>query len=274
MSWCAISSERHNYLPEDGSVSLHCLLHVQPNLGSGQRTAGIPNLVKLVNRLLAELGVHRFVRSVRGKSFFNVVGACTAKDDNVEQRVGTESVSTVDRDTGGFTGSIKTGNDFVVALLVDGEDFTGVLGGNTAHAVNLVSESQRKFKRDGSLVVDSRQNWDRLLGNIDTGKDSSSFRDTGQSLVQYLGGQVAKLKEDVVLFGTDASTFSDFEGHGSGNDISGGKVLGSRGVSFHESLTLRVDEVTTLTSRTYLMSEYRTTGRRRNVPSVIRQPAP
>lgn len=80
--------------------------------------------------------------SVGGKSFFNVVCASTAEDDNIEQRVGTESVSTVDRDTGGFTGGIKTGNDLVFALLVDGEDFTGVFGGDTTHAVGLVREIQ------------------------------------------------------------------------------------------------------------------------------------
>lgn len=103
--------------------------------------------------------------------------------------------------------------------------------------------------------MDSRQNWDRLLGNIDTGKDSSGLRDTRQSFVQDFGRQVTELEEDVVLLGADTSTFSDFEGHGSGDDISRSKVLGGGGVSLHESLTLRVDEVTTLTSRTYLMLE-------------------
>lgn len=86
------------------------------------------------------------MRSVGGKSFFNVVCTSTAKDDNVEQGVGTESVSTVDRDTGGFAGGIKTGNDLVVALFIDGEDFAGVFSGNTAHAVGLVSEFQGRSK--------------------------------------------------------------------------------------------------------------------------------
>lgn len=110
--------------------------------------------------------------------------------------------------------------------------------------------------------MDSRQDWNRLLGNIDAGKDSCGFRDTRQSLVQDVGRQVAELEEDMVLLGTDTSTFSDFEGHGSGDNISGGKVLGGRGVSLHESLTLRVNEVTTLTSRTYLTLEHCTTWSR------------
>jgi len=96
-------------------------------------------------------------------------------------------------------------------------------------------------ERDSLLVVDSGQDGDGLLGDIDTGKDGGGLGNTGQSLVKDLGWEMRKLEEDVVLFRSDTSSFSDLQGHGSGNDISGSQILGGRGVSLHESLSLRVE---------------------------------
>ena len=44
-------------------------------------------------------------------------------------------LGTVYGHTGGFTGGVKTGNDLVVSVLVNSQDFTSVLGGDTTHVV-------------------------------------------------------------------------------------------------------------------------------------------
>jgi hypothetical protein len=109
-----------------------------------------------------------------------------------------------------------------------------MVGGNTSH-----------------VVVHSREDRNRLLGDIHTSEDSSSFGDTGQSLCEELSRKVVQVKEDVILVFTNTSAFSDFHGHTSTYYISRGKVLSSGGISFHESLTLGISEDTTLSSATF-----------------------
>jgi hypothetical protein len=51
------------------------------------------------------------------EGLLDVVSTRASKDNNVEERVGTESVCAVDRDAGSFTGSVKTRNNLVVSIL-------------------------------------------------------------------------------------------------------------------------------------------------------------
>jgi len=55
----------------------------------------------------------------------------------------------------------------------------------------------------------------------------------------------------VIFIGAATSTFDNLHSHGSGDDVSGGKILSGRSVSFHESLTEGVSEDTTFTSATF-----------------------
>jgi len=61
---------------------------------------------------------------------------------------------------------------------------------------------------------------------------------------------MTELEEDVVLLRTDSTTLADLNGHRTGNNVPRGKVLGGRGITFHETLALRVEKVTSLTTRT------------------------
>ena len=64
-----------------------------------------------------------------------------------------------------------------------------------------------------TVVVNGGEDRDGLLGDIDTGEDSSGLRNTRESFMKNLGGEMAELQEDVVLLGTDATTLSDLDGH-------------------------------------------------------------
>lgn len=90
-----------------------------------------------------------------------------------------------------------------------------------------------------------------LLGNVDTSENSSSLRDARKPLVENLRRQVAELEVNMVLLRANTATLTDFKGHGSRHDIARGKVLGGRGVTLHETFTLRVEEIASLTTRTF-----------------------
>ena len=107
----------HQHIPEDGSISLHGLLHVQPNLGGRQRSGGVANVVEELDALEASILGDLLVGLSRLEGLLDVVGASTAKDDDVQERVGTKTVSTVDRDTCCLARSIQPRNNLVLAVL-------------------------------------------------------------------------------------------------------------------------------------------------------------
>ncbi|SGY16829.1 BQ5605_C012g07003 [Microbotryum silenes-dioicae] len=217
---------------EHGRIVLHRLLHVQSDLGRRLGAVGGADLVQSRDRVETGVGRDLLVRLPGLERLRDVVGDSATEDDNVEERVGTETVRAVDGNTGGLAGGVETRHDLVLAVLVNGQDLTGVLGGDTTH-----------------VVMDGRQDGNRLLGDVDTGKNRGRFRDTGQSFVQDLWRQVGELEVAVVLFGTDTATFADLDRHRTRDDVTRGQILRRRRVSLHESFTLRVEQVSTFTSR-------------------------
>lgn len=63
-----------------------------------------------------------------------------------------------------------------------------------------------------------------------------------------VGLQVVQVEIDVITLLTNTSAGKNFHGHGAGDDVSGGEILGSRGISLHETFTVLVSENTTLTT--------------------------
>lgn len=217
---------------EDGDIGLHDLLHLEADIGGRLGAVGGADLVDDGDRLGTGVGGDR-VRLLAGREVVaDGVGNGTAEDDEIEEGVGTQAVSTVDGHAGGLTAGEETGDNLVLAVLVDSEDLTSVLGGDTTH-----------------VVVDGGQNGDGLLGDIDTGENGGRLRDTGQTVVEDLSGQMAKLEVDVVLLGANTAALADLHGHGTGDDIAGGQILGSGGITLHKALTLGVQQVATLTTR-------------------------
>lgn len=77
---------------------------------------------------------------------------------------------------------------------------------------NLSIGSTKESLRNCPLVVHSRQDWNRFLGDIYTSKDTCSLRDTGKALVKHFGWQVRQLEVDVILFWANTTALSDFDG--------------------------------------------------------------
>lgn len=187
----------------------------------------------------------------RGEGVTDVVGNSATEDDDVEERIGAETVGSVDGDGGSFTGSIEARNDDVVSVLVDGEHLTSVLGGNTTHWKGMLVILKDMVKgKIRTVVVDGGENGNRLLGDIDAREDGSGLRDTGETLMEDLSREMAELEVDVILLGADTASLADFDGHRTGDDVTGGEILSGGGVALHETFTLGVDEVSSLSTGT------------------------
>ena len=218
---------------EDSGVFLHGLLHVKSNLGSGAASRGEAKTVQVGDAFFTSvsgeltLGLAWLVVLAGGLS------GTTAEDDQVEERVGSETVGTVDGGASGFTTCEQTANQLVVALGVLGQDLCTPVRWDATH-----------------VVMDGGQDGDRLLRGIDTCKDVSSLEDTWESLVDLLGWQVVQVKVDMVGVGTDTTTLEDFHSHGARDDIARCEILGVGSVALHESLSLAVTEDATLTTTT------------------------
>ena len=76
-----------------------------------------------------------------------------SEDDKVDQRIRTEAVCAVDRHARGFTHSHKALNNRIGIATLLGEHFAMIVRRDAAH-----------------IVVDCRQDRDRLLGDIHAGK--------------------------------------------------------------------------------------------------------
>jgi len=133
-------------------------LHVGPDLcgrlGSGRSSDLVQVLDTLHARILGDL----IVGLARLKVLANVVGARTAKDDEIEKGVGSKTVGTMNRDTGSFTSRVQALDDLVLALAVLGDDLAVVVGRNAAH-----------------VVVYGGEDGDGLLRDVDTGEDRSGL---------------------------------------------------------------------------------------------------
>ena len=99
--------------------------------------------------------------------------------------------------------------------------------------------------------MDGRKNGDGLLGHVDSREDGSGLRDSGKSLGENGSGKMRELKVDVILEGSNSSSLPDLDGHRPRDDISRREILSGRSVSLHESLSFRVEEISSLSSRSW-----------------------
>mmetsp|Transcript_32133 Transcript_32133/g.36466 ORF Transcript_32133/g.36466 Transcript_32133/m.36466 type:complete len:356 (-) Transcript_32133:748-1815(-) len=225
---------------EHTSVTLHGGLHGISNFSSAEFTLGVSNFVNLVQGFhtgisrqlrLSSSGLDQFLASQRSGS---------SENNDIQQRVSTQSVGTMDRGTSDFSSGHESRNDDVFSVLSLSNNLGLVVSRDTTH-----------------IVMDSRQHRDGLTSSINTSKDFSSFQNTGQSFLQQFGFQVIKMEMDVITFRTNTSAFQNFLGHSTRNNISGGQILGGRSVSFHKSFTLRVSQDTSFTTASL---SHQTTG--------------
>ena len=57
------------------------------------------------------------------------------------------------------------------------------------------------------------QDWNGLLGGINTGEDVCGFENTGEALMNLLRRQVVQVKIDVISVGANTTSFKDLHSH-------------------------------------------------------------
>ncbi len=98
----------------DGGVLLHDGLHVRSDLGGRRRSLGVAEPVEIGHGFHPRVGSGVGDGIARLGNVGNAEGTGTAKDDNVKEGVGTETVGTVDGGAGRFSGGEEAGYDLIV----------------------------------------------------------------------------------------------------------------------------------------------------------------
>mmetsp|Transcript_26177 Transcript_26177/g.71816 ORF Transcript_26177/g.71816 Transcript_26177/m.71816 type:complete len:667 (-) Transcript_26177:261-2261(-) len=223
-----------------GRVFLHGLLELGANRGRGNCALSVAERVEVLQRFHALVFLHGGDLVSRFVVLGNLESASPAKDDDVQQRIGPESVGPVDTGGGNLPGGKESGDRLVLhpgLVLVGGvgivvgrlEDLPVVIGGDASH-----------------VVVDSGQRGDGFLGDVDAGKNSCRFGDSWQSLRQQVSGEVVEVQVDVILLGADTPSLPNLHGHGPGYHVPGRQILGTGRVSLHKALSLAVSKDSTL----------------------------
>ena len=217
---------------EHGGVVLHHPLHRLPDIRGGVLAVAPSNLVQVRHGILTRVGGNLLVGHAGLEGLGDGVRARTAENDDVEKGVGAEAVGAVHGGARALTRGEQARHGRVLAVGAQGQHLTLVVGGDATH-----------------VVVHGGDHRDGLLGDVHTGEDRGSLRDTRQTLGEELGGKVVEVEVDVVLFRPDAASLANLEGHRARHDIARGEVLGGGRVTLHEALTLAVPEDTTLAAR-------------------------
>ena len=214
---------------EDGAVGLHGALHLEAQGGGRHRTVGMAQAVEAIQGEIGRTGGQGPVGFGGIDDLGAMVRGGAAEDDEVEQGVRAQAVRTVDRDAGRLADRHQAGHHGIGLAVLQGHDLAPETGRDAAH-----------------VVVAGRQHGDRLLGHVHAGEDLGRVRDARQALVQDRRVQMLQVQVDMVGFRPDAPALANLDGHGAGDDIARGQVLGAWGIALHEALALGIGQITAL----------------------------
>ena len=134
-----------------GKIRLHHFLHVETDFGGWFRSICLSEFVEIGNRSSSKIRRDRFMRFAFLQSVLDVMSTGSSEDNDIEERICAKTICTVNTDTSGFAGSVQSRDDSLFSIFVDSENFPSILRWDTTH-----------------IVMDSGQDRNRLLGDIDT----------------------------------------------------------------------------------------------------------
>ena len=120
----------------------------------------------------------------------------SSKDNKIQQRVGSESVGSMDRGASGFSCSHQSWDNNIIAVLIRLEHLGFVVGGDTSH-----------------IIMNSWEYRDGLFSSINTSEDVCGLKDTWKSLLESLGWQVMEAEMNVIFVRPASSSFEDLHSH-------------------------------------------------------------
>ena len=102
----------------------------------------------------------------------------------------------MDADAGRFADREQAGDDRVGVAVLQGHDLAVIIGRDPAH-----------------IVVDRRDDRDRLAGEVDAGEGHRGLGDAREPLVQDIRVDMVEVKEDMVLVLADAAALANLHRH-------------------------------------------------------------
>ena len=124
---------------EDGSVSLHGLLHVGSDLSRSHGTLRVSEFIESFDGFLTSiLGEFRLGFTILDE-FSSLLGSSSTEDDQIQEGVGTQTVSTMDGGATDFTSSHETRNDLVITVFIDGQSLMEIIYKNPMNKIILES---------------------------------------------------------------------------------------------------------------------------------------
>mmetsp|Transcript_7538 Transcript_7538/g.13317 ORF Transcript_7538/g.13317 Transcript_7538/m.13317 type:complete len:301 (-) Transcript_7538:841-1743(-) len=223
---------QHRSITVHGCMLLHGLLHLSPENCCGDIPLIVQDPVHLSNGLLSGTGFELGLTCALAQQIEDDgVGAGPAEDNNVQQRVSTKAVSSMDTSTRRLSSSKQTRDNGIHVAVLGVYHLTSPQSRDTPH-----------------VVVHSGTDGNRLLSKVHAGKGLRALDDTRKALVKHVTGQVVQLQQDMILLGSDTTASHDFESHGPRNDVTRGQVLCSRGVPLHKPFSFAVHQESSFTT--------------------------
>ena len=184
---------------EHRAVGLHDPLHGEAEHRRRRLALGVAEPVEAGERELGAVPGQVRLTVAGLERFGGAQARGAAEHDEVDQRVRAEAVRAVHRDAGRFAERHQAWHDRVRIAADLGQHLAVIVRRDAAH-----------------VVVDGRQDRDRLLGHVDAGEDARAVGNAGQPLVQHLRIEMVEVQVDVVLVLADAAAFADLDASSSG----------------------------------------------------------
>ena len=157
-----------------------------------------------------------------------------AKHHQIQQGITTQTIRPMNRNAGHFTHGKQSLNHLVITLLVLGDCLSVYIGRNSPHH-----------------VMTGRDDWNRFLDRVHMRKGTGQFKDSRKFGVQCFFTQMVQFQQYMIPFRTNTPPAENFQHHGSGYHIPTRQVLGIGSIAFHETFTIFIDQVTTLTAASF-----------------------
>lgn len=103
------------------------------NDGQEKNVFNLPNLVQEIDALHSSFLGNSLVWFTRSQSLLDMMSASSSENDDVQERVGSKTISSMNRDTCSLSSSVKTGYNLILTFLVNSDHFAGELRRDTAH---------------------------------------------------------------------------------------------------------------------------------------------
>ena len=188
--------------PINCSIPLHIFLHCTPNLCCLKSSLSSSECFYFRNRGFSCIFGQFRLWLPRLVLLFCDQGWSSTKNNQVKQGISSQSISAMNWGNSYLSTCKQPWHNFLSPIFIVG-NFGFIVSRNSSH-----------------VVMDSRNNWSWLFGDVDICKNFSSFSNTGKPFMEHCWIQMVQVKVNMIFFRTNSSSFNDLHGHSPAHNIS------------------------------------------------------